>query len=457
MTNDFTKEQIAAFIDDFLLSRYNKNTKTQQKKLAKAIEKDDAEQINELNTVIQQQKEKYQKANWLAEAKKITKSVRVATHISKGIHSGSKGDNVNFVQEVCHDYVNTKTPNSRFLDDSSGAQNLPLIDFFEWEVIENSGIKMRDLILQNTPAVAQSFADDKAVSEEYQKTFLACLNNQINEPKTCEKNKQTLWPLPQQNADEDNYVALVPLYPVVLAHEVFNKINQNRYSEDNKTARENRKKKIAEQKPYLTMQDLAIVKLGGENSQNVSYLMSKQTGINYLLPSMPPSFIKSQDIRIPTWATSIFETKALQYQTQDTLKALFNIIKTKHNNVNIRDARKNILSNIAYQVICMGETIQSVRPAGWSKQYHNLSMSQKYWLDPKRAELDGEEEFKQARQTKDWHTAIEVDFANWLQAIFKKEFKEIAHEFADPEHNEWKKEIEDEIKQTLRLGKGGLS
>ena len=84
-------------------------------------------------------------------------------------------------------------------------------------------------------------------------------------------------------------------------------------------------------------------------------------------------------------------------------------------------------------------------------------MNQKYWLDPKRAELDDEEDFKQARENEDWRKAIEEEFANWLQGLLRTEFKAFAHHFADPEHNEWKREMEDEIKKTLRLGKGGLA
>ena len=249
----------------------------------------------------------------------------------------------------------------------------------------------------------------------------------------------------------------MPLYPSVLTHEVFHKINQNRYSDDNKTARDNRSKKTAEQKPYITMKDLATVQLGGTKPQNVSQLMSKQGGRNYLLPSVPPIFRQSQDIRISPNATSIFATKALQYKAKEALNALFTLIKTDYKNVNIRDARKAILSDIAYQVISLGETLQTIRPAGWTKDYHNLSMNQKYWLDPHRADLEGEENFKQARESEDWRTAIEVDFANWLQGILKTEFKAFAHDFADPEHNEWRSEIADEIKKALRLGKGGLA
>ena len=230
-----------------------------------------------------------------------------------------------------------------------------------------------------------------------------------------------------------------------------------RFSEENTLARKNRSKVNEIQKSYPTIQNLAVVNIGGSNPQGVSQLMSKQGGRNYLLPSLPPQFRQSQDIRISSDATSIFATKALTYHAKEALQALFTLIKTNYNNVNIRDARKAILSDIAYQVISIGETIQTIRPAGWSKDYHNLSMNQKYWLDPKRAELDGEDDFKTARESEDWRSAIEVDFANWLQGIAKTEFKAFAHDFADPEYKEWKGEMEAEIKKALRLGKGGLS
>ena len=459
MIDSITEKQVREAIDAFLKAQYDKKTEKEQKQLAKAIEDNDTAKIAELNEILQPFKDKYQKSTWLIEAKKMAENVQVGTHVSKGIHPSSRGDNVNFNKPVNHDYVNTKTINSRFLDANSprGAIDLPLVSFFEWEVIENTGIRMREVILQNTPSVTNSFADDANLSKQYQQAFFDCLNNQIKQPKTHEANKQVLWALSQDDANSDNYVALIPLYPAVLTHELFHMVNAQRYSDENKLARDNRSKKTAEQKPYLTMKDLATVQLGGTKPQNVSQLANLRKGRSYLLPSLPPQFRQSQDIRISPNATSIFATKALTYHAKEALQALFTLIKTNYNNVNIRDARKAILSDIAYQVISIGETIQTVRPAGWSKDYHNLSMNQKYWLDPKRAELDGEDDFKTAREGKDWRSAIEVDFANWLQGIVKIELKAFAHDFADPEHNEWKREMEDEIKKALRLGKGGLS
>lgn len=448
-----SSEQIKDAIQAFLTAQYDKKTKTEQKQLEKAIEDNDVATITKINETLQPIKDKYQKDVWFIDAQKMAQNVQVGTHVSKGIHPSSRGDNVNFTKAVHHNYVNSQTIDSSFLDANSprGAIDLPLVAFFEWEVVEHSGIKMRDVILQNTSAVATSFADDVALSKQYQQSFLACLTNQIDTPQTHETNKQILWAL---SHDDDRYITLIPLYPTVLTYEFFQRVNNKRYADDNKTAFNNRFKQTAEQSAYVVIKDLASVQLGGTKPQNVSQLMSKQGGRNYLLPSMPPAFRQSKDIRLSRSANSFFDAKALQYQAKDAFQALFELIKTNYNNVNIRNARKAILSDIAYHVLSLGETLQTIRPAGWSKDYHHLPMHQKYWLDPKRANLDGEEDFKNARASDNWQRAIEIDFAHWLQGILKSEFKAVAHNFADPEHNEWRREMDNEIKKALRLGKG---
>lgn len=449
MSLQIDKTTIEKAIQAFLTAQYDKKTEKEQKQLAKAVEDNDVAKVAELQAFLQPFKDKYQKQTWLVEAKKMAENVQVGTHISKGIHPSSRGDNVNFTSEVSHDFVNTRTIKSTFLDANSprGAIDLPLVAFFEWEVIK--GIKMRDVILQNSEAVQKSFADDIELSKSYQQAFLDCLNNQLKNPKTHELNKQLLYPLAN-----DEYISLIPLHPSVLTHEFFIKINDKKYNEDNKTARENRHKKNVTQQRYISIHDLASVQLGGTKPQNVSQLMSKQGGRNYLLPSLPPKFKSSDSIRISPNAQSIFDGKAIQYHAREQLKALFALIKTDYNNVHIRDARKSILDEIVYRVFEIAFNLQNNRPAGWSKDYPYLKMAEKYWLDPHRGELEGEDEFKLARETKNWREEIEIAFADWLQHLLKLEFRPIAHEFADPEHNEWRDEIKEEIKQSLRLGQG---
>ena len=450
MLENIHAQQVADAIQAFLTAQYDKKTEKEQRLLAKAIEDNDLAKVAELNAALKPIKEKYAKDTWITHAGDwMSKQLSFGTHISKGIHSSSKGDNLIFDVKHNHRFVGHHVLRNPTIDASGNAAALPLSAFLNFPVVD--GITIGQLVLEKHAALKDAFHSNPEESERLQAIFYQVVLSQVDKPKTDERNKQILW------AVEDDYICLVPLYPVSMTNYLYTQIQTMRFSEENTLARKNRNKANELQKSYPTIQNLAVLNIGGSNPQGVSQLMSKQGGRNYLLPSMPPIFKQSQDIRISFNATSIFTTKALQYKAKDALNALFAIIKTNHNNVNIRDARKAILSDIAYQVISLGETIQTVRPAGWSRDYHDLSMNQKYWLDPKRAELEGEEDFRHARETEDWRTAIEVDFANWLQGIFKTEFKAFAHDFADPEHNEWKREIEDEIKKALRLGKGGLA
>lgn len=449
MFSNIDEQTIKQAISAFLTAQYNKKTEKEQKQLAKAIADNDVEKVAQLNEILQPFKEKYQKQNWLTDAKIMAQNVQVGTHISKGIHPSSRGDNVNFTGEVSHDFVNTKTIASTFLDANSprGAIDLPLVSFFEWEIVE--GIKMREVILQNSDAVQKSFDDDLSISKSYQQTFLDCLNNQLKNPKSHELNKQILCPLA-----DDKYRVLIPLHPSILAYEVFLKINQMRFSDENKTARENRTKKTAEQKPYLTFHDLASVQLGGTKPQNVSQLVNKQSGRNYLLPSLPPEFKGSNVIRIAPSYQSVFESKAIEYYAKDDLQAVFEVVQDIKNNVYVRDKRKKAIDKMIACIFEMAMDIQQNRIAGWSKEYDNLALFEKYWLDPHRAELEDEQEFKLARENEDWHNDIAERFAHWLQKILKNKFPAIKHDFGEPEYYEWFREMKDEVKKAIRSETG---
>lgn len=132
MPKHLTQTQILQAINDFLTAQYNKKTEKEQKQLAQAIADNDTAKIAQLNAVLAPFKDKYKKDAWLADAYKMAQHLKVATHISKGIHPSSKGDNVNFTQAVHHGYVNTKSLDSRLLDANSprGAIDLPLMAFF---------------------------------------------------------------------------------------------------------------------------------------------------------------------------------------------------------------------------------------------------------------------------------------------------------------------------------------
>lgn len=447
---NITQEQFKSAVHAFLAAQINKKTETYQKQLIKAQENQNYEKVAELQEKIQKEQSKYQIDNWMQKAaEKFTNQLTFGTHISKGIHPDSKGENIIFNTErkLPEGVFGSQNIPSEHLDANGNAAALPLAAFYNWFVDEEEGIKIKDLIKTSHPVIEGAFASEKKDSDDYQQSFENSLNSEIKQSKTHERNKQMLFPLSGNN----KYHCIIPLYPSVLTHEFYQTLNNLKYSEENKIARNNRFKKTAEQKPYLSLSNIAVTQLGGTKPQNVSQLMSKQGGRNYLLPSMPPIFKTQRSIRLNQYDESFFN-KQLAYHCREPLNALFKLIQTNYNNVNIRDARKTALDSILYKVLTFAVDIQNNETPGWSINY-NLNHHEKLWLDPQRADLEDQEPFKQDRTSKNWRNEIAVRFANWLNTQIQKKFKQIKHDFGDVEHIEWRQEMTEMIKESQRLGK----
>lgn len=451
LSPDLAKTAVQAFLD----SQFNKKTETDQKQLAKAKEEGDHEKISKIQRTLTTAKEKYHASQWLENAaNKMAKQLYFGTHISKGVHPDAKGDNISFQSQINQSptLVGTHSIKSHLIDANGNAAALPLAAFFEFEVYEK--VKISDLILTDNKDFIASLSTDTKVAESYHQAFKSALQNTITEPVTHERNKQMLWVVEQETAtvDELAYHNIVPLYPSVFTHEMYQRINQLKFSDENKNARENRFKKTAEQAPYVSLSELATVQLGGTKPQNVSLLMSRQGGRNYLLPSMPPIMKRSYRFNLSKFANSIFG-KNLAYYCRHDIKHVASVIESKRNNLEIRNARKSAIDNMLHTLFSIAADIQSNQPAGWSTDY-DLHYSQKLWLDPQRSELENEAAFAQERETTDWHLEIMQQFASWFNSLIKAQLPDIKHDVGDSEHSEWQREIEEMSKQYQRAGKG---
>ncbi|MBE8168112.1 MAG: type I-F CRISPR-associated protein Csy1, partial [Shewanella sp.] len=414
-------------------------------------EQAESEQAISINAEILALKERFSKDSWLNNAAtKMAKQLNFGTHISKGVHPDSKGDNVNFraKHSLPQGVVGTQLIIEPKLDANGNAAALPLAAFFNVTIRNQT---LRDLILDEDSALDGVFADDKALSNSYCEAFKTALQGDLTSPKNHEKNKQLLWPL--DNAITDNhYHCITPLYPSSLTHAVYHKINGSRFSEANKLARDNRKKKNIEHTPYVSINDLASIQLGGTNPRNVSLLTSKKGGRNYLLESLPPSYSRQHEFSISKREPNFFN-KNLAYHCYLGLKNLFEVIEAPKSVMDVREQRKQALGLILGQVIQQAAYIQQHYSAGWSEDYR-LNMSQKYWLDPTRAELETQESFKQAREKGDWCADIMQHFALWLNNELRTKFPKQKTGFDDTEYREWLREMETAIKTTQRAKQG---
>lgn len=463
--NDIAQSQIKQSITSFLTAQFDKKAAPLIRNLEKATQDNDIDAQTRAKEDIKKVQDKYVLDAWMEYAHSwMSKQLSFGTHISKGVHASSKGDNVIYVPSNSinkRPIVGHHSISHPCTDASGNAAALPLAAFVQTQVYhgENSSFAMSELIEAKHSALNGVFHSNAETSEQIQDTFYRLVVAQIDIPTTDELNKQTLWPLINESNSIQNscYHCVIPLYPTALTHHLYEKIQNIKFSDANTLAKKNRSKVNEVQTSYITIKDLAVLNIGGSNPQGVSQLMSKKRGKTYLLPSVPPSFMQTQEFTFSKKSSSIFNAKTMAYKTRRTLDALYRIINTRHNNMSIRDARKAILDDLLLQVLKIASSIQNNRSPGWSTDYKNLDYAEKLWLDPFRGELEDEVDFETNFEKGYWQQEIEAKFAAWLQELLKNEFPKLKKDFGDAEQNEWEKEMADALKESQRLGQGAFA
>lgn len=435
---DLSAETVHQAVSDFLRVQFEKKADKSLKALAKARDAGDSATIAELEADISDIRSKYDRDNWMDEAaNRLAKQLNFGTHISKGVHPDAKGDNVTLNQPPAlpDHLVGSQTVDNLLLDANGNAAALPLAAFFDWPV--NDRLRIRDVI-QHHPDLAQpALASDPQAAATYLNLFQTTLSGDMSAPQTHERNKQVLWPV--GDLAEDAYHCLVPLYPSALTHHVKNTVDDLRWSDANKIARHNRyNKTTAEQQPYLSLNNLAVLQLGGTKPQNISQLMSKQGGRNYLLPSLPPTYSSDGYPRLGQRSTTLFN-KPLYHHCFFLFRGLSEVVKDTRNTVDIRAYRDTLVNHLVRRVLAVAQHHRDDRPAGWTRPFEQLDEMQVFWLDPRRSTLPDEEDFiLEDRNAEDWRTEVKAQFAAWAVDWLKKLCHEHEQDFTDAEVRYWR-------------------
>lgn len=399
-------------------------------------------------------KSDYESTCWLAEVFNSIQEMQnhqlsFATHTAKGIHTALKTENVISIS-------NTKLPVGLV-----GSQSIPhlMIDansnnpashsgYLKYIIgfinVEVNGVRIYELIQSENVVMMEFFKKHQQASGfDYLNKLL--LKKPLGE-QTDGKNKQLLF-----YQQDGNYTCLIPLYPTSITHYVYQKISNVKYSEVNLQARKNRREN-KDPAPYCDMPNLAVTILGGTNSNNVSRLNNIQGGRNYLLPSLPPKISQGREFSLSKFCENFFDSKTLKYHIQDDFNYVVQVVKDTRNTIDVRDKRKDAIDRLLHTIFGIAHVLQN-KPAGWSKTYA-LPLAQKIWLDPYRADLDGEAKFADEKTKQEWQKIILQDFASWFNQQLRSTIKELKFDFADAEYNEWQREIEEMQKFYERLGKG---
>lgn len=442
-----TTEQIRIVILNFLQARLDEKLKKEEKNLIKAQAANNQTEIRRSEQKIMELKIAFELDNWMDDA--ATRRINwmsISTHISKAIHPDSRGNNIN--------YTKSAKPLSEFLVSSNDLLNPSLdatgnaaaLDIFAFFNLLVSNTPLMQLIVDEHPALINSLSSDPNKGKVYLAQFRNNILAKNTQAITYERNKQILWPDIQHRG---KYTCLIPLHPTSLCHQVYKKINHIKFSEETREAKENRKKKSAIQTSYPYTQNLGVVKLGGSNPQGVSQLTSAQGGKNYLLPNLPPKLTRRKEFDLSPTGHTFFE-KSLRHECQEGWRSLKKAVNAKKSVMAVRDSRKQGIASIIMMVIALAEKIQAEKPAGWSKNHDELEMAQKYWLDPRRGDLLGEEVFKAAYDRGEWIPIVERTLALWLNDWLKQAFPKYALDFDDAEYQEWRRKMNVALRASQR-------
>jgi CRISPR-associated protein Csy1 len=389
---------------------------------------------------------------WLASAAKRVEQIQAVTHSLKPIHPDARGTNL---------YVEPRTLlplaelgshalGERFVGDVVG--NAAALDVYKLLKLEVNGRSLLTALLAHDADALDALHTDPAQAQALRDAFVSLTQPRAEGPSSHTLAKQLYWLTGTDACDDSHYTLLAPLYATSLAHAVHAQVQEDRFGEANKAARQARRERKVHDGVFHDYPGLAVQNMGGTKPQNISQLNSERRGMNYLLSSLPPQW-QASAVRLPVHAASVFDRLFIaRPEVRRTVRALRVFLESDPEpNLAARERREELLDALVDEVVSLAAELQQILPPGWSRddeRFKELGYEETLWLDPLRAEIPEEAQFAHDWQYMDWPAAIGKAFGLWLNAQLRGKLP-----VGDTEAREWKKVLltdEDGFKQQLR-------
>ncbi|HEY0200558.1 MAG TPA: type I-F CRISPR-associated protein Csy1 [Burkholderiaceae bacterium] len=389
---------------------------------------------------------------WLASAAKRVEQIQAVTHSLKPIHPDARGTNL-YVEPASLpplQELGSHALGDAFAGDVVG--NAAALDVYKLLKLEVNGRSLlAALLAQDADALAALHADP-AQAQELRDAFVALTQPRAEGPSSHSLAKQLYWLTGDDACADDDYTLLAPLHATSLAHAVYAQVQEDRFGDANKAARQARREHKAHDGVFHDYPGLAVQNMGGTKPQNISQLNSERRGMNYLLSSLPPQW-QASVVRLPVKADSVFDRLFIaRPEVRRTLRALRQFLESDPEpNLATRNRREELVDALVDELVSLAAELQQVLPPGWTQddaRFGPLNRDEQLWLDPLRAERPDQEDFAQQWLLMDWPSAIGKRFANWLNDQLRGKLP-----LGDAEAREWQKVLltdEDGFKQQLR-------
>lgn len=378
----------------------------------------------------------HQPDDWLADAARRVAQIQAVTHSLKPIHPDARGTNL-----YCRPTslprraeVGSHLLEADFPADVVG--NAAALDVYGFLRMEAGGRSLLDGLLASDEDLVAALNTDPSRAAELAAAFAALVQSR-GRTASHTLAKQLYWLQGDDPRDDRGYVLLAPLFAASLAHVLYEAIQEDRFGEAAKEARQARARKMPHPQGFSEYLDLAAQKLGGSNPQNLGQLHTKRRGTNYLLASLPPVW-RSTAMRPVLHMTSVLpRVYGHRPLVRETVTALRRFLASKPDStMETRNQRDAYIETLIDELVSMAGELQDHLPAGWTADPDcALVEAERLWLDPARARTDPD--FDHAWQWMDWPRELGQRFGNWLN----HELKPLELPFGEIEARQWRNDL----------------
>lgn len=420
---------IRAVIADFLQQRLQ--VKLEEVEKDKKLDKDAIRQER-----IDKLREQFSADAWLEDAARRVSQIQAVTHSLKPIHPDAKGSSL-FREPAS--LAPIKELGSHALGavfDADVVGNAAALDVYKFLKLEHNGRSLLNLCTEADGDLGTALNADPATARAWMVAF-ASLAEPRGKFSSHTQAKQIYWPVGNDPHDDTGYHLLAPLYPTSLVHRVYQTLQEDRFGEAAKAAREARKAGEWHERPVREYPNLAIQKLGGTKPQNISQLNSERRGDNCLLASLPPVWL-SAEVKPVLNVASLFDVFRWRKEVRALAAHLRRYLESDPaRNMETRERRDELVELLLDELMQYSAEVQTLQP-GWSTDARcELPAHQIAWLDPQDNNTD----------TGDMIDRMASDFANWLNGQLRNPLP-----MGDAEYLYWRKQARELFKEAEREG-----
>lgn len=371
---------------------------------------------------------KYEYHAWIADAARRVSQIQTVTHVLKASHPDARGSSLHVAPNMLPARAEIGTHNLAHSYEDDIVGNAAALDVYKFLKIEVEGKRLLDWLRQDDADLLAAFHADSELTQEWAQAFkgLERMSESLNSHTMA---KQIYWCVNSEPRKDENFHLLQTLFPSSLLHAVHSQLNDARFGELNKEARQAYYSKEPHAGIYRNYNNLSVRKLGGTKPQNISQLNSERGGVNYLLSSCPPIWNGSNKKSYLGIESALNRFRHFE-DANLLVKKLITFLKNDpEKTMETRQKRELIEQALGRALADFGCAIRNGYDPGWTRNAEcNLPLHQKVWLDTDRTELPlhpdfetEDREFQQALERNDWPNQVATDFALWLNAILRKE------------------------------------